>query len=65
MAALRVLQKSLEEAQKNLSLTDDTIKKVTGRDPNESRLVVYNWIVWKLHVICKLGHPDSPQAPLE
>jgi len=39
MAALRVLQKSLEEAQKNLSVTDDAIRKVTGRDPNESRLV--------------------------
>ena len=40
MATLRILQQSLEEAQKNLSFTDDTIRKVTGRDPNETRLVI-------------------------
>ena len=44
MAALRVLQRSLEEAQKNLIITDDTIRKVTGRDPNESRLVIHRFI---------------------
>ena len=46
MATLKVLQKSLEEAQKSLSVTDDTIRKVTGRDPNEQRLVVYNVLTW-------------------
>ena len=51
MATLRVLQKSLEEAQKNLSVTDDTIKKVTGRDPSEARLVVYHVLSLKQHVI--------------
>ena len=46
MATLKVLQKSLEEAQKSLSVTDDTIRKVTGRDPNEQRLVVCNVLTW-------------------
>ena len=46
MATLTVIQKSLEEAQKNLSVTDDTIRKVTGRDPNEARLVVYDVLAW-------------------
>ena len=66
MAALRVLQKSLEEAQKNLSVTDDAIRKVTGRDPNESRLVVDDYYDnLEMHVIYKLDRPGYPPAPLE
>ena len=33
--AVQMLQKSLIAAQKDLSTTDDAIKKLIGRDPNE------------------------------
>ena len=36
-----ILQKSLEDARKNLSYTDGRIEKVTGRKPAEMRLVLY------------------------
>ena len=32
--AVQMLQKSLLEAQKSLSSTDDAIKRLIGRDPN-------------------------------
>lgn len=32
--AVQMLQKSLQEAQKNLSSTDEAIKRLIGRDPN-------------------------------
>ena len=35
-----ILQKSLEDARKNLSYTDGRIEKVTGRKPAEMRLVL-------------------------
>jgi hypothetical protein len=31
--AIQILQKSLEAARKDLSTTNDAIKKLTGRDP--------------------------------
>jgi len=33
--ALQMLHKSLEEAQKSLTVTNDAIKKLTGRDPTQ------------------------------
>lgn len=32
--AVQMLQKTLAEAQKGLSSTNDAIKKITGRDPD-------------------------------
>ena len=33
LGAVQILQKSLEDAQKGLSNTDDEIRRLTGRDP--------------------------------
>lgn len=55
---VRSLQDQLEKAKESLKNVDDNIRKLTGRDPNEMRWVVFLFI----HRLFICGRPSHRLA---
>ena len=51
LEAVQILQKSLEDAQKGMSNTDDEIRRLTGRDPHTRPLYRTKTFLFRIFVI--------------